>query len=271
MTIFHSPDDLVPLKEWCNNLNKVYVDWTTVFESLFYRTTNNFKLVQFQYKVLMRISTCRYMRYKMKIEKHSPNCSLWQSSLETLPHIFLQCSHTVMFKSRLNAFISLKLDHHYRDRNNYYFITCNHDNSIINYVNMVSKWYISKQFQNQQSLDWLGFKRWVKLIMIGEKPSVKIAIEEAGLLAWFDFKLVSLFSHPVNPFNLNTMLCHSPLKSLCSCPFCVLLDLPVEVFIHPFNSWLFLVSFLRFHLLLGLTFFILCYRVSPHWLGPHCP
>ena len=51
---------------------------------------------------LMRISTCKYMRYKMNIEKSSPYCSHYSSSLETLPQIFLQCSHTLDFKSRLN-------------------------------------------------------------------------------------------------------------------------------------------------------------------------
>ena len=62
----------------------------------------------------------------------------------------LRCSHTLSFKGRLNAFILLKPDRQYRDPKNYNFINCNHENKVINY--MVSKWYISKQFQNQQGL-----------------------------------------------------------------------------------------------------------------------
>ena len=151
MTIFHSPGDLVPLKDWSKNFNMSYIEWTTVFDSLFYCTTNNFKLGQFQYKVLMRISTCRYMRYKIKIEKYivnSPNCSLCQSTLKTLLHIFL-------------SVLTPKLS---------------------NLGSVVSKWYISKQFRNQQSLDWIGFKRWVKLVISRD--------------CW----LVYPFSHPIDLF-----------------------------------------------------------------------
>ena len=69
MTGFVCPNDLVPLKEWCENINIAYIDWVSGFNSLFYSKTNNYKLMQFQYKLLMRISTCKYMRYKMNIEK----------------------------------------------------------------------------------------------------------------------------------------------------------------------------------------------------------
>ena len=183
MTGFVCPNDLVPLKEWCKNINIAYIDWVSVFNSLFYCKINNYKLMQFQYKLLMRISTCKYMRYKMNIEKSSPYCSHCSSSLETLPHIFLQCSHTLDFKSRLNAFITLKLDHQYRDPKNFHFLTCNHENKTINYINMVAKWYISKQFQNQLKLDWLGYKRFTKLVITGEKPHITNILEEVGLLS----------------------------------------------------------------------------------------
>ena len=183
MTGFVCPNDLVPLKKWCKNINIAYIDWVSVFNSLFYCKINNYKLMQFQYKLLMRISTCKYMRYKMNIEKSSPYCSHCSSSLETLPHIFLQCSHTLDFKSRLNAFIILKLDHQYRDPKNFHFLTCNHENKAINYINMVAKWYISKQFQNQLKLDWLGYKRFTKLVITGEKPHITNILEEVGLLS----------------------------------------------------------------------------------------
>ena len=115
--------------------------------------------------------------------------------LGTLPHIFLQCAHTHPFRLRLSAFITLKLDHHYRDRNNYHFITCNHFNSIINFINMVSKWYINKQFQKHQSFDWSGFKRWIKLVIFGENNLSKLRWRKPD--CWLDLTYCSCILFPI--------------------------------------------------------------------------
>ena len=53
----------------------------------------------------MRISTCKYMRFKMRIAKDNDQCSLCQRGLETHEHIFIQCPHTNIFKNILNALI----------------------------------------------------------------------------------------------------------------------------------------------------------------------
>ena len=129
--------------------------------------------MQFQYKLLMRISTCKYMRFKMGIVKDSPMCSLCNSELETLPHIFLKCSHTVLFLGRLLTFILMKVDPHYRDSKRIHYITGNHNNKIINYLNTVAKWYVSKQFHNGQPLFWEGFKKFVRLALNGEKKVIR--------------------------------------------------------------------------------------------------
>ena len=88
---FKDPSTLTPLKEWCKDLNNSNIDWVLVFISLHAKDCNNFKLLQFQYKLLMRISTCKYMRVKMGISHGTPMCSLCNSHLETLPHILLKC------------------------------------------------------------------------------------------------------------------------------------------------------------------------------------
>ena len=96
-----SPDTLPALREWSILLSRNNIDWTIILTNLFSGITNNYKLIQFQYKLLMRISTCKYMRYKMRIAKDNDQCSLCQGALETLEHIFIQCSHTNIFKNRL--------------------------------------------------------------------------------------------------------------------------------------------------------------------------
>ena len=57
--------------------------------------------------------------------------------LETLEHIFIQCSHTNTFKNRLNKFIKNKIDREYRDNKNNHFMICNHAIPLVNYINVV--------------------------------------------------------------------------------------------------------------------------------------
>ena len=140
----NSPDELPALKEWNRILDRSDINWSLILENIFKIITNNNKLIQFQYKLLMRISTCKYMRYKMKIVKDNGQCSLCDESLETLEHIFLSCSHTKAFCDKLKCFIQNNIDREFRDRKKMYFVLCNHSNSVINYFNLTAKWYISK-------------------------------------------------------------------------------------------------------------------------------
>ena len=124
----------------------------------------------------MRISTSRYMRFKMSIVRDNPICCNCKLHLETLAHIFLKCSHTKSFISILRSFILLKIDPTYRGQNCKYLITVTHSNQIINYLNMIAKWYISRQFQNEQPLAWDSFKRLISLAMVGERECIKEAL-----------------------------------------------------------------------------------------------
>ena len=68
MIKFTDPDTLNLLKEkGYKDLGVSSLDWVYVFNYLHCNTSNNFKLIQFQYKLLMRISTCKYTRFKMGI------------------------------------------------------------------------------------------------------------------------------------------------------------------------------------------------------------
>ena len=173
MTVYIHPETLSPLKEWCRELQTSNIDWVAVFNNTFISTTNNYKLIQFQYKLLMRISTSRYMRYKMGIVKDNPNCLKCKNNIETLTHIFINCPHTKSFLIHLRTFILLKIDPLYRDNKCSYLITINHNIHVINYLNMAAKWYISKQFQQEQPLSWHEFKRFIRIALLGEKAGVK--------------------------------------------------------------------------------------------------
>ena len=178
MKKYVDPKLLSPLKEWTKDLEVTDVNWVSVFNSLHFNTCNNYKMIQFQYKLLTRISTCKYMRFKMGIEKDNPMCSMCKSHLETLPHIFLKCHHTLQFLIRLRTFIQLKIDPNFRDLKKVHFVTCDHENSIINYVNIAAKWYISKQFQTGELLAWDGFRRMVKMALNGEKAHIQAELRQ---------------------------------------------------------------------------------------------
>ena len=114
----------------------------------------------------------------MKIVKDNGQCSLCNKSLETLEHIFLNCSHTKIFCEKLSNFIRIKIDREFRDRKKLYFILCNHDNSIINYINLTAKWYISKKFHSSKPLIWDEYIRYIKLALNGEKQTIRVALLE---------------------------------------------------------------------------------------------
>ena len=41
---------------------------------------------------------------------------------------------------------------------------------------MIAKWYISRQFKNEQPLAWDSFKRLIGLAMVGERECIKEAL-----------------------------------------------------------------------------------------------
>ena len=68
------PSELLPMIAWDRELHYMDTDWRHIFCNI-YKICRNQKLIQFQYKLLMRISTSRYMRHKMGIVSDY-NCKL---------------------------------------------------------------------------------------------------------------------------------------------------------------------------------------------------
>ena len=172
------PGDLTQLKTWGSDLSASDIDWSEILASMYKSLTNNFKLLQFQYKLIMRISTCRYMRFKMQIDRDSPNCGLCHGPIESLPHIYLHCPMTIQFVGSIVDFITTHIDVTYNDPHKLFFITCSHNNQLINYINLTAKWYISRQFQNKWPLYWDGFRKSVKMFLHGEKRAIAQKIKQ---------------------------------------------------------------------------------------------
>ena len=169
-------EDLAPLKDWKRILGRYRIDWAAILSNNYRNISNNFKLVQFQYKLLMKLSTSKLMRHKMGIEPTNGLCRHC-TQLESLQHIFMNCVHSTRFIKLLNRYITVHFDTTYSDNLRYYFLTCDHSNTSINFLNLVAKWYISREFQNSRDLRWDSYCKFVKIFMTGEREIVRNMVE----------------------------------------------------------------------------------------------
>ena len=165
-------NNILPMQNWSRDLGKESIDWRKVFRNLCPGGfTNNFRLIQFQYKLLMRITTCRYMRYKMNIDTNSPNCIHCKSIIETLHHIFLDCPKTFPLIIYLEYRIINYLDNNYDDPDRFFYITCSHENPFINFIWAAFKSYLSRCFQLSRGPSLKFFEYYVKSNLVGENEA----------------------------------------------------------------------------------------------------
>ena len=176
MMAYRDPAELAPLIKWKGSLGGINIEWSSVFDNM-YNISNNFKLIQFQYKLIMRISTCRYKRKLMKIAEDDI-CVLCNNYTETLDHLFIHCTATRVFINTLNDFIVKNIDNTYTDINHYYFITSHHTSDLINYLNLLAKWYISRRAQKELQLEWVYFIIMARYLLIGEKNNINNKLEQ---------------------------------------------------------------------------------------------
>ena len=171
-------DEIPALKAWTRDLAVESINWELVFKTLYGTFTNNFKIIQFQFKLLHRVSTCRYMRYRMNIDRQTGNCYNCNTVLETLMHIYIECPITNLFVARVNRLIKGKIDPSNSDDTKIFYLTCSHTNPTINFLWAIAKYYISRNFQNKKNFHWVAFMNFTKLSLIGEKPYVVTTITD---------------------------------------------------------------------------------------------
>ena len=112
----------------------------------------------------------------MKIESND-KCTWCKDELETLDHIYLDCTVSCKFKDRLKNFIVVHIDSQYSDDNDIFFISCYHNNSLINYCNLVGKYYLGRSVQMGEIPLWSRFAKTVKRMLCGEKGRIKTVMD----------------------------------------------------------------------------------------------
>ena len=81
--------------QWSNDIEGLKNEemWAQTLKNL-YKISNHYKLIQHQYKILTMIATSKYMRYKMKIETSHECSHCLANTIETLKHIYMECTRT---------------------------------------------------------------------------------------------------------------------------------------------------------------------------------
>ncbi len=183
MVIHPVPQPIQQLQRWgeilsSNFENDTLIDlnWRKVFENL-YKASNNFKLLQHQYKIFMQIATNKYHRYKMKITT-SYNCYFCgPETVETLEHIYLKCPKTVNFKQKLNVFIRNFIDRDYPENEIVSQFTIDHQNEAINFLYLVLHWYIGRKAQYDKALYWDEYVKFSGQFLLGEKVAIRLVLQ----------------------------------------------------------------------------------------------
>ena len=163
-------EEITPLPKWNEKLSSD-IPWFDAFECL-YQTTSTNKLLEFQYKLMHRIATSRYMRKKMKIES-TDLCHMCEVNVETLEHQQLYCTHTQKFRKVLETQIVTKIPGSSSREVDY--ITCISKNKAISYLRLVANYYINMKFHKQKQLWWEEYTSWVKKFLQFDK---NISVEE---------------------------------------------------------------------------------------------
>ena len=88
----------------------------------------------------------------MKIENKTDLCHACEINIETLDHQLTACPVTVKFKKILEQKIKQVIPNYKEDTAA--FITITHENKVVNYLNIIAKYYINKKFRKQKLLWW---------------------------------------------------------------------------------------------------------------------
>ena len=175
-----NPSEFVQLKKWEDKLN-TNIDWYQAFFNIYDTTIIN-KLREFQYKCNYRLCTSKYMRKLMKIETESDTCHACKENTETLEHQLTASPVTVKLKKILEQKI-IKIKPNYTE-DLATFVSVTRDSKVVNYLNIIAKFYINKKFRKQKLLWWeeyawyaRNFIRYDRLDEADKRDLTKITVK----------------------------------------------------------------------------------------------
>ena len=151
-------EDIKPFAKW-EAFFQTEISWCTFFETL-YMTSGTNKLLEFQFKLVHRVATSRYMRKKMKIDT-TDLCHMCGMSIETLEHQQIDCVHTKRFRTKLETKLKIAFPE-LRDQLGVDLLTLVNDNKAVNFLRILANWYINRKYHKQKLLWWEEYSAWVR-------------------------------------------------------------------------------------------------------------
>ena len=161
-------------QKWNNIFENVNLNWKIIYK-LPATSCNNTKLHWFQYRILHRISATNDLLYKPHI-KQDDLCSFCGLLTEKIEHLFWHCNVVVEFWESIERWIerwffkriqfSLNID----KQTAIFGITFNrHFNKPINYILIITRYYIYKCRINNKRLNLLAWRKEVNQYLSIEK------------------------------------------------------------------------------------------------------
>ena len=143
------------------------------------RFDKNYRLIQFQYKLLMQISICRYMWHKMKTDTVSRVWIHFGTELETVNHLFLKCRKVTPLIAYSDKSINETIEEKHTDIRKVFYLTCCYENIGINFLWSATKHYIGLKFWYRKPLSLIGLKNYIKSKVLGESTAQQQLIGNA--------------------------------------------------------------------------------------------
>ena len=145
-------------QKWANDLNLDHVEWRNIYNICFKMTTDT-TLQWFQYRILTRILPVNDYLFKIGYND-TRYCSLCGEDLETLVHLFYNCEKSKDLWNLLCLWIKNKT--HVNVELNVQDIIFGVENSILNFIIMVSKYYIYTSAKKGRSIHIFALQKYIE-------------------------------------------------------------------------------------------------------------
>ena len=175
--------------KWLNIIQNQPFDWQKIYVVPI-KATIDVKIRNFQYKYIMRILPTNKFLLKCNLV-HTNLCDFCSSYVETLEHLFWECSHVQTLWNHLGRLFQEK---HYNVPLNFKTISfgitdTTKDMDVVNFIILIMKYYIYQIKNRKLTPNFEGFLSYLKIrISIEKEIALKNDRLSKHILKWNSFQ-----------------------------------------------------------------------------------